>query len=385
MQRELTPSRILILDIARFYTMALVFYGHFVERIMYLHNPGAALQYKFIYAFHMVAFFVLAGYVAKQSDLQMGLGAFLKHRFLSRLVPFIFFTALFMIPPAFFTGEFYGLPLPSVHGYLEGLLKTAFGLPLFCVPSWFLLMIFSVELVHYATFRFFKSDAAILVGAALFYVAGYVLNWQISFFNPVTGRVVGWNYLFIHEAITMYAFYLVGLYMRRKGFFMNKIPARVWAPAVAALFLVVLFTYKLNTGHFTFAQLDAVVIMMASHGHFLWFPVTAIAGALLLLFLASATPAPRSIVWMGQNTLILMCLNGIFYHYFNPRAAQWIVSAIPVGPWTLLGIASGVTAASMALCMPLIYLFKRYVPELVGKPYARRGRMDARPAVIAEN
>ncbi len=56
MQRELTSSRILTLDIARFYAMALVFYGHFIERVMYLHNATAALQYKFIYSFHMVAF-----------------------------------------------------------------------------------------------------------------------------------------------------------------------------------------------------------------------------------------------------------------------------------------------------------------------------------------
>ena len=372
MQRELASYRILPLDIARFYAMALVFYGHFVERVMYLHNPTAALQYKFIYSFHMVAFFVLAGYVAKESDLQVPFKIFLKHRFLSRLLPFIFFTLLFMIPPTLVSGEFYGLPLPSVQGYTTGLVDTAFGLPLFCVPSWFLMMIFSVELVNYAAFRYLKSDAKILTGAALFYVAGYILNWQVQFLNPLKGRVVGWNYLFIHEAITMYAFYLVGIYMRHKGFFINKVPTKIWMPAVGATFLLVLFTYKLNTGHFTFAALDAVVIMMASHGHFLWFPFTAIIGSILLLFLASATPSQKTLLWMGRNTLLLMCLNGIFYHYVNPRAAVWISNALSVGPWTLTGIAVAVTVVSMALCMPLMYLFNRYVPELVGNPYARK-------------
>ncbi len=384
MQRELTPSRILTLDIARFYAMALVFYGHFVERVMYLHHATAALQYKFIYSFHMVAFFVLAGYVAKESDLQIPCKSFLKHRFLSRLLPFLFFTLLFMIPPAFVSGEFFGLPLPSVKGYMTGLEDTAFGLPLFCVPSWFLMMIFSVELVHYAAFRYLKSDAKILIGAACFYVVGYILNWQIQFLDPTKGRVVGWNYLFIHEAITMYAFYLVGIYMRHKGFFMKKVPAKLWAPAMAAAFLLVLFTYELNTGHFTFAPLDAVVIMMASHGHFLWFPFTAIVGSLLLLFLASATPAQKTILWMGRNTLLLMCLNGIFYHFFNPRAAVWISHAFAVTPWTLTGIAVAVTVASMALCMPLMYLFNQYVPELVGKPNARRA-LQSRLAVAQEN
>ncbi len=371
MHYEMAPSRILSLDIARFYAMALVFYGHFVERMMYLHNATAALQYKFIYSFHMVAFIVLAGYVAKESDLRMPFKSFCRHRFLSRLLPFIFFTLLFMIPPAFVSGEFYGLPLPSLKGYITGLEDTAFGLPLFCVPSWFLMMIFSVELVHYAAFRYLESDARILIGAALFYVTGYILNWQVQLLDPTRGRVVGWNYLFIHEAVTMYAFYLVGIYMRRKGFFSTKLPAKIAVPAAAAAFLLVLFTYQLNTGHFTFARLDAVVIMMASHGHFLWFPFTAIVGSLLLLFLASMTPASKTILWLGRNTLLLMCLNGIFYHYFNPRAAVWISRALAAGPWTLTGIAIAVTVASMALCMPLMYLFNRYVPELVGRPYTR--------------
>jgi len=31
-----------MIDIARFYGIALVYYGHFIERIMYLRNPAAA-------------------------------------------------------------------------------------------------------------------------------------------------------------------------------------------------------------------------------------------------------------------------------------------------------------------------------------------------------
>ena len=29
-------------------------------------------------------------------------------------------------------------------------------------------------------------------------------------------------------------------------------------------------------------------------------------------------------VWMGQHTLSLMCLNGIFYHYINPPTARGV-------------------------------------------------------------
>ena len=146
-------ERIGIIDMARFYAMALVFYGHFIEEFMVLKNPVGATQYKFIYSFHMVLFIVLAGYVAKEQVTEFGVGKFLKHRFLLRLLPFIFFTILMMVPTVFLNGKFYGLVLPSVEGYAKGLVSTVFGMPSFCIPSWFLLLIIGVELVHYGTFR----------------------------------------------------------------------------------------------------------------------------------------------------------------------------------------------------------------------------------------
>jgi len=41
-----TNNRILLIDIARFYAIALVFYGYFIEELMLLKNPAAASQYK---------------------------------------------------------------------------------------------------------------------------------------------------------------------------------------------------------------------------------------------------------------------------------------------------------------------------------------------------
>jgi peptidoglycan/LPS O-acetylase OafA/YrhL len=80
-----TTARIDSIDTARFLAMALVFYGHFIERVMVLKNPTAA---------------------------------------------------------AVFPGDFFHLNLPCVQGYIDGPINTAFGIPLFCVPPWFLILIF---------------------------------------------------------------------------------------------------------------------------------------------------------------------------------------------------------------------------------------------------
>ena len=81
MKNASRAGRVLAIDIARFYAIALVFYGHFIEELMLLKNPAAAIQYRFIYSFHMVLFIVLAGYVAKENCVEWGPGKFIKHRF----------------------------------------------------------------------------------------------------------------------------------------------------------------------------------------------------------------------------------------------------------------------------------------------------------------
>ena len=369
METTTREKRIRFIDIARFYAMALVFYGHFIEELMLLKNPAAAAHYKFIYSFHMVLFIVLSGYIAKDRDLEWGIGKFLKHRFFSRLLPFIFFTFLMMIPPLFFPGKFFGLPLPSVEGYAKGLVSTVFGIPMFDVPSWFLLMIFSVELVHYSAFRFLKdSDIRIVAAILVFYVAGYLLNLKLDIFNPLKGRTVGWNYLFIHEAITLYAFYLVGVLLRRRRFLIEPVSMKILAVGAATAFFVVLFTYGLNRGPFNFHVYDAVVIIFASHGDMLLFPLTAIAGCALIFFLAGMSRVPETIPWLGGNTLLLMCLNGVFYHYINPPTAGWVQANMPNSGPSLFIIGAFMTAASLAICIPLVYLFEKYVPQLAGKP-----------------
>lgn len=41
-----------MIDIARLYGIMLLYYGHFIEILMYLQNATAARHYKFIYSFH---------------------------------------------------------------------------------------------------------------------------------------------------------------------------------------------------------------------------------------------------------------------------------------------------------------------------------------------
>jgi len=362
-------NRIFTIDIARFYAISLVFFGHIVEEFMVLKNPAGTDLYHFVYSFHMVLFVFLAGYVAKETIVEWNVGKFIKNCFSTRVLPFIFLTLVMMIPTLFFEGKFYGLPLPSLVGYFRGTVLTVFGLPSFCVPSWFLLLIIGLEIVHYTVFRFLKdSNTRILIASVIFYVVGYWLNLKFDIFNPLNGRIVGWNYFFIHEAITLYSFYLLGIFLRRQHFLIEKVSIKILAPIAMITFLVVLFTFQLNTGPFNFHVYNAVVIIFASHGHFLFFPLTAIAGCTLILMIAGMTHAQKTIVWLGQNTLLLMFFNGIFYHYINPPLAKWALESISGSSLFIFTFSCIITVVSLALCIPFVSLFNRLVPQLVGKP-----------------
>ena len=70
---------------------------------------------------------------------------------------------------------------------------TALQLPVFDVPTWFLMCLVVVECIHYAVFRFLRgSDARILVAVVLFYLAGYALNSRFQFFQPGNYALPNW-------------------------------------------------------------------------------------------------------------------------------------------------------------------------------------------------
>ncbi len=362
-------QRIQFIDMSRFYGMVLVYYGHFITGAMEINYKLGSLQYKFIYSFHMVLFILIAGYISKESDVQLNLRAFLKNRFYTRFVPLAFFNILLLVPAFYIPGNFWPLDLTNRNSYLFGIFSTLRGVTVFNAPTWFLVLLISVEVIHYTTFRYLKSNTRILIAALIFYITGYILNWKHVFYSPGIQGYVGWNYFHFHEAIIVYAFYLLGIYLRRKKFLIEDMnPGLLVSGLLISLFMV-LFTFNLNDGPFRFPPpLNCVILEYSEHGNMILFPITAIAGSLFILFLAKLTPINNIAMNMGQNALILFGLNGVFFHFINGRVAHWILNKVPNDTFTIFGVSSLVTVASLALCVPFIMIFNKYIPQLVGKP-----------------
>ncbi|MDX9861170.1 MAG: hypothetical protein RBS99_09650 [Rhodospirillales bacterium] len=361
------PNRIPMIDLARFYGIVLVYYGHVVERMMYLGSSAAAHHYKFIYSFHMILFFVLAGFIAKERVHDLGLGDFVRSRLASRVVPFFFFNLLLAMFSLGLPRDFPPVPLASAGDYLAAAIQTLTTLPIFNIPTWFLMCLITVEILHHAVFRFLRaSDRRILAAAVLFYIAGYAFNREFQFFDP--GRSLT-NYWFFNEAPVVYAFYLVGVVMRRRGFLTWPVrPAILAAGALAALGVVCL-TYDLNQG--PFRLIEAVVILASGHGDPLWFPLTAVVGSVMILLLARLSPPAAWMTFMGRNALTLFCLNGVVYHHVNGPVAMWTKDSLGLSAAAVLGVGAAATAVSLILAVPVVMLFNRAVPQLIGRPRER--------------
>ncbi len=363
MRTGTTPSgRIPMLDVARFFGMILVYYGHIVERIMYLKNPVAAAHYKFIYSFHMPFFFLLAGFTLAPEKTLLPIGKFLKKMAASRLIPYFLFTALLAVLSLFFAGHFVVIDLSNAEGYLKGIVATLLGFPVFNIPLWFMACLVAVELIHYAIGRFLNSTLKIILAAVAFYLGGYYLTAAIQF-------VPGPNFWFLHEALVVYSFYLVGVLMRREAVLLGGQQRWRLLLASAVCLIAVVMTWDLNEG--PFRLFDAVVIVLSGHGSVWLFPLTALAGSLFILFVARIVGANRFFMFMGENALILFCLNGVFYHFFNGPFADWFVAKFG-GDWmSVTAVSAAFTVISLAACVPFVLALNRFVPQLVGKPTKR--------------
>lgn len=357
-----TDKRIPMLDVARFFGMILVYYGHIIERIMYLKNPVAAAHYKFIYSFHMPFFFLLAGFTLAPEKVRLPVGKFLKKMAASRLVPYFFFVTLLAVASTFIPGHFVVADLTTAAGYIKGAAATLFGFPAFNIPLWFLSCLVSVELLHYAVGRFLNTGPKLLVGAVLFYVGGYYLTLKVNL-------MAGATYWFVHEALVVYAFYLAGVFMRRESILLGAQPRWRLLAASAVLLAVVVGTWNLNAG--PFHMFDAVVIVLSGHGNVFLFPLTAFAGSLLVLLLARCAGANRFFMFMGRNALILFCLNGVFYHFLNGPFADWFAATFPGHWWAVTGAGIAFTFVSLAACIPCVLALNKWLPQLVGKPSVR--------------
>jgi fucose 4-O-acetylase-like acetyltransferase len=340
-------------DTAKALGMLLVFWGHLLDSDSTA-DSVLSNAIRYIYAFHMPLFFILAGYFYRPQNMRFG--SLLINKFKTRLIPVIFFDAITV--PFWQHPQAWGITNvdpATVHTYIWFLAK---GVPNLNWPCWFLVCLFSVELFASEIIPALTTRIRVIAAILLAYCAGRLLTDDYVGTAVTLGISNPW--WFAQEVPIALSFYLLGYAFSQYG--EHLLPKRDYKTLLIG-FVALLFW--LFAGSKNFATGGHANMSAASHGDWLLFPLAAISGSLLFIYLCSYIPANALLKYIGNNTLPLLGLNGFFVHFFNVKIFGWCSSFGSGLP--LLGLTLCIAAASLLATLPLVYLLNRLLPYLVGK------------------
>jgi acyltransferase len=357
---ESGKHRLYLLDAARALGVVLVYYGHLVSEAYEGGNQAAFLHYKLIYSFHMPLFFFISGYFypKQYSDFL----PFFRSRILLRLVPVLLFAAIGLLFWSIYQLGWEGrIDLPVIAWKALGYLR---GIPELWLITWFLVCLFTTELLAFPIASKIRSERLLIWAMGGIYILGFLLTDRIGAVVRVFG--IQKNTWYIHEAIFVLSFYLLGLLFSKKSLFTRQFsfPIRLLLGLIASC--TVFLTFDLN--HPGDADHFVVMIATSTHGQLWPFTVTSIAGIVAVLAISTLLPKLPFVEYLGKNSLLFFCWNGIFALFINKPLLQ--VVQLRNSHESVVGYCSLITFLSLIVSALLTALMHKFIPQLVGKPKA---------------
>lgn len=373
-----TDSRIAWVDVAKGIGIAIVFHGHLVRCFIDLGVAGAATQMRWIYAFHMPMFFMLVGFVYK--DRAIPFDAFIKRQIRTRLVPVWVFNIVGMLvwiatqyargADGWVQQQGWGSLARHCATQMLELLYQGRARENWNVVTWFLICLFTVELWQFCLRPLVRTTRGLVVSLLCFVVLATIVN---VYSDPIHILVPQRHWWYISSGLTAMIFYQLGILMRRLGLLMSDGATARRVALAAACLLVTFVTYQLNQGLRTY-HFGVVLMIDAEFGNTWWFFVTALAGSFLIVYISQLLAGSRLLKYVGQNTLTLMCMDGILLEFVNPELADWIVGLGLGQHWLVFaGICVLCTLLSLVICLPVNWFLQQYLPWTVGRLKRRSG------------
>ena len=357
---DIAVQRISWVDNAKALGIIAVFYGHIAEGIFFTSPiPAAGLQYKLIYSFHMPLFFLLSGYLMKETQ-RRKFSLFMKNKFMTRIVPFFFFNILIM--PCYFINAKISHQSIDVRIFLQGSLDLLAGWPAYNLLTWFLTCLFSVEVINYLLYPVLRRSRTVLCMAMVLF---YIMGWSFSYRADILNQYISIpDYWYIHEALVAYSFYLFGNLIATFPIFHEKMNPDLNVLLLMLTAVCVLATFNLNDGPFKLSPV--VFFVLGTYGSFLLFPLTAIAGSMCIISVSRIMPSINFMSFLGRNTLPLMGLNGIFTLFVNIIFINYSMKIFSDNHFSVFMQCVSLTGITLLLCVPFIILLKRYLPFMIG-------------------
>lgn len=215
---EGAKNRITYIDLAK---------GIGIIMVVWAHANGPYRNY--IYQMHMPFFFLISGYLYNNRS---GSGEFIRKRFQSLYVPFVFWNILSHTTKSLL----HHIRLRSILIYDKNILLTLERDGQFFGASWFLAALFLVECVYKLLDHFMKEmkyrDLVLLLLFSLLSAAGFLHTFKYMF----------------SRTLILSMFYAAGVSVRRHQDLLSKYDHWITAAAAGLLFLVIGRSGSANMG-----------------------------------------------------------------------------------------------------------------------------------------
>lgn len=316
-----------------------------------------------INAFDMMLFFSLSGYVFPIRK-NLSFGVFLWRRVRTLIIPGLIFGML-ALPLQWvlnvLTAAFAGLPANGVKWVLGFIVNLRGREGMGGIP-WFLTCLFLMEICAYVLVHILESreyKIPVLAGVA-------VLTSLIGYeYSVLAHRALPWAG---DIAMSLFCFFILGMIVRRLD---ANVVDRVLAPiTLVPSVLVFAAAVVLNVVIFD----GGVNAYLNEYGNYVCFIVGAVSGIWMICALCRTIEhlkslnniVRRPLLYLGRNTLVIYCVNGLIYPKFIP----WLLSNFGLDASTVAGRVLWVAVALMVnlvICSCVASLINRFAPELLGR------------------
>jgi fucose 4-O-acetylase-like acetyltransferase len=300
----------------------------------------------------MPLFFFLAGIFAKTGTIP--LKELFKTKLRTRLLPVLFFTLLAI--PLWVLSDSWEGTCSRFKSYID-------GLPSLNWPTWFLVCLFSLEMLSGLAAHVFQitSVRRRAVALVISVIAGVI---AIEFTAEITSALgLPTTFWFIGEALIASPFYLLGACFKKQAGESCRPRTEIGALLLGSL--VLLGTFRLNFGS---ANNNAEVVMMVQgrHGNPFWFYLTACAGIATVLTFSRMINWDNAITrFVGSNTLIYLGFAGISMHFVDGIMLRDIESENWSTVHTMV-TAMVYSILTMVFYAPTVFAIRRWLPSVVG-------------------
>jgi fucose 4-O-acetylase-like acetyltransferase len=341
--------------------------------VVFAHHSLPATLDTYIYSFHMPLFFFVSGFLFDIGKYAGSTASFVRRRFGSLIVPYLFFALLtclfYFLLDTVFEPEITNIDFFEADTLymIYSILFSPGTLVSYNPPLWFLPCLFVTELLFYKFVKKSWGDQKqlilLLIAAG---VIGYLYPAFVSFRLP-------WN---ADVALSAVVFYGAGNLFRKftkselepKSSIVLESEFKGNLTQIEKIFFPVLLLLSLlYIGYIIESPItDKSNMNSMEYGNFISFYIPAFLGIFTFIYLSKKIGSSNILEYYGRNSLIVLILQFPIKDLLSTLA--FLVFRIDLdADYYNTSIALGLTVLNLILIVPLISLLNNYFPFLLGK------------------